>query len=304
MPIVVANFFDSVTPEQAAIGVAVIVAVLAFVWGVIRQIAGMVALAAGCVVGWIVFTQGPDFYWMKELTARYHLGVSVISGGAIFLLLRVLTNWFFSFGSVFNFFSKIFGKSGGKGIVGAIVSLVPTSFLVLVSGLVLRLGGAVDGLDATNLAIHQTEGTDRPEATLLNRASRWIENSWFNELIDKVDPIAAPEIEKLGRMLLLTQDAQAWQMIRTDPTAMAVLNHPDVLAFARDQHARDLLTSKNRAVFFSDPRLRELSENPEIRPLLAEVSIDALIGNTLYGSVEGAPDDQSPVRRAYQNPYR
>jgi len=296
----ITDFFSSVSPEMAAVSVVVIVAFLAFFWGVIRQLAGMVVLAIGCFVGWIVFTQGQSFYWMQEFSGRYLFGIAVLCGGATFLLLRVLTHWFFSIGGVFSFFSSIFGKSAGKGLIGALISIIPSSFLVLVSASVLRLGGTIDGLDHTANAIFAREGAPSAQQSILRTASRWIDKSRLSELVDRVDPIGIDEVEKLGRILLLTQDARAWSQFSADPAASYLLGHPKVLQLARSAKSRHLLESKNKVAFFQDDELRALASDPEIRTILADVEIDPLLLSALYQQ----DADGAAHRRAYENPYR
>ena len=288
------DFFSNVSPEMAGIGLAVVIAGLAFFTGVIRQIAGMVALAIGCFAGWWVFANGQNFYWMQEFTGRYLFGVAVIAGGATYLLLRVLVQWFFSFAGVFGFFSKIFGKSAGKGVLGAVLSLVPSSFLVLVSAAVMKVGGSIDRLDATSGAIFAQEGSASPGQSLLHRASEWIEGSRLNEVLEEVDPICVDEIETLGRLVLLTQDAGAWASLQNDADAQRILYHPSVVSFARSAQSRGLLESKNKAAYFQDEELRALVADEEVHGLLHDVDIDAIIENALY---------EGERRKQYRRPF-
>ena len=300
MPSLLASFLSGISPEALTIMVMVGCALIAFFTGVMRQLAGMLALAIGCIVGWYLFNYGGDLPWVSELDGRYLFAMSTGCGAVTFLALRVLVQWVFSFAVIAAFFGKFFGKSEGRGILGSIISLVPSSFLVMVSAVVLKLGGNIDSIEKTQEAVMAHEGTEATQESWISKAATWVKESNFSSLIASVEPADIDLVEKLGRILLLTQDSEAYQLMEKDPAMKKLLFHDDVLHYARGAQDREILQFDRASDLLKDEELRKLAANEEVAVLLTDVDLDKLEHSLLYQ----APSKGEPVvRKARQETF-
>ena len=245
-------------------------------------------------VGWFVFTRGSDFYWMRELDGRYLFWSSVIAGVASFLLLRVLTHWVLGFSGLFSCVSRIFGRSEGKGIVGLVVSFFPAVFLLTVFFQVLRLAGAVEGLDGMGTAVLARPGAPPLEPSLIQKGVRWVTESDWSDWLRSVDPIGIAEGEKLGKILLVSQDAKAWRYFEDDSACRELLKNIKFRDLLWNVQKGEIITKKNQFYVFQNKKLMSVARDPEVRLLLEKIEVDKLIDSALYEKPKSGGNGHAP----------
>lgn len=295
------DIFDAVSPGQVAVGVFLLLGVWGFVWGVVRQLAGMLVLALGCGVGWFVFTRGKEFIWMQELDDRYLFWISVIAAITVFFFLRVVVHWVFGFGSLFSFVSRIFGKSQGKGLIGAVVSILPAAFLIVVVALVFRLAGVIEGLEETRAAVFAPEGSFPREQSFFQGASAWVANGPWKEWLEQHDPLDIGALEKLGKILLVSHDRAALRALEKDPVCRQVLVDPRVRNMIRNIGAELGKPAAGSLLPVSLEDMLVIVRDPAHKALLGEIDVDRLVREALY---EPSRELEGAERRSFQASYR
>lgn len=291
----------SVSPGQVALVVFLVLAVWGFVWGVVRQLAGMLVLAVGCGVGWLVFVRGGQLAWMREFDDRYLFWISVIAGVTVFCFLRVVVHWIFGLGGLLAFVSGIFGKSRGKGPVGALISLLPAAFLLLVVFSVFRLAGVFEGLDETRAAVFAPAGSPPPEPSLLRRVSGWMVEVPWRDWLERHDPLDLHAMEKLGKLLLVSYDGSARRVLERDPSCRELLADPRVHTLVREIAARGMYPDDGKLLPVSREEMRDIIGDPSVRALLGQMDVDGLVQQALY---EQSGNEARAVRRSFRASYR
>ena len=151
---------------------------------------------------------------------------------------------------------------------GALLSLLPSGFLLWAVASGLRLTGSVDDLAATDATTISQDGTAATLPGFFSRARAAIETSKLGGIFRATDPLASPEDTRLTQFLLIMKDPDAWSQLRNHPQLAKILSHPDVQRLTRDNDVRKYIAHGDYQQLLTLPALEAAAADPEIAPLL------------------------------------
>ena len=268
-----------------AIGVVLIWAVRAFIFGVGRLLIGMAFLGIGVLAGWQVFLHGKE--WLTPVlgdapSAKTVLYSAWIAGGFTYGALGLFSR---------NLVARVTGSGkavGPRKMGGALLSLLPSGFLLWAVASGLRLTGSVDDLAATDATTISQDGTAATLPGFFSRARAAIETSKLGGLFRATDPLASPEDTRLTQFLLIMKDPDAWSQLRNHPQLAKILSHPDIQRLTRDNKVREYIAHGDYQQLLTLPELEAAAADPEIAPLLRAANPDQILPEILY---ENPPPD-------------
>ena len=262
------------TFTTVAAAIAVLLAIKAFITGVLRQIWGMLCLAGGCVAGYFIFQNGNE--WLGKVidhpSGNLVLGTSIAGGTAV---------WLGGKGLVHKIYKGI-TDSGGKErtmtgrLVGAVVSLAPTSVLVWVIATVLRLSGSLSEMSHIDSAVRATDGTPAQEVGMVAKLRRELDQGWLGDVLKKTDPFTTEAGHQLASLLVLYKDADAWARLKhSHPDIAKLLDNEKVRRALNDKQVRNSVAFGEHASLLVEPEIVEAAKDPEVARQLMYLDIPA-----------------------------
>ena len=272
---------ESVKASLAANGVSfwgavavVLLAGYAVARGVLSQLMRMLSMISAVLVAMYVFRNRADMFGSiaANMSTDTLLMVSAAAGLLTFFLARGLINIVVGFGLV-SFLASMTGWKAG------LISLIPSSVLVWLSAMVVRLVGSVYGVE--NAAVEKgATGSKSDLGAWVEQLAQMIDHSSIGALTEQLDPYDLRVTSNLARLLILWPDNGVWEKIAArSPESEAALNHPEIVALGRDEKVRQAIDRQNFAGLLQLPQVVKAARNPQLRPFLKDL--------VLEGSMDG-----------------
>ncbi len=229
-------------------------AVLAISRGVLRLIRGVAALAIGLVVGTVVFLQAPTYLAgvVDNPSGKLLAGLSVIGGALGHLGSR------FTLGKLLGGLdaAAAAGQTLSKG-KAALISLLPSGFLMWAGGIFIRLTGSLSGME------HLDEGKagDWP---WLAQARQVLSQGTLGRIFNATDPVTSPETLRLCEILVSYRVDERFQKVRKDPDFQGIVTHPLFQRLLKDREVRHAVAHSNYARLLTLPEIRAAVADPTL----------------------------------------
>jgi hypothetical protein len=227
--------------------------------GLFRMLIGTATLCAAGYTGYVVWGHFPSFAGLPWLS----YAVPIAAGLVVFIFLT----------KVVGFFSKPFSGAGeGAGErtlvqkIGRLAfSLVPASALWFSGATALRHFGSVAEVGAFADSANQTKPTDR--MTFLAEAKGLIDKYLPAGAFQKIDPLSDTARVKLAKLIAAGDSG-------TPLKAIPVLEEPEIRnLILNDPQLRELARERRYGDILRDPRLDHVIDNPDLKRLLAGLSL-------------------------------
>ena len=243
----------------------------------------MICMLIGAAVGFYLFKSydtaiAPHF---GTTTAQNVMLISIATGAVVYVLLRLLVNMMIGT-ALFVGFASLFGKGGGVGIVGALVSLVPSAVLVWITAMVARLTGAVGDLEFTKEAVLLEEGTLKPDVSFAADLADWFDQGKLAGFFDSTDPVATSNHRKLARLLLIFQDQQAWSRLQSDPRTFWLAKSPVINDLIAREDIQEMIANGRHDALLNSKLVAEAAKDPSLKEALEETDLRSIVDDVLY----------------------
>lgn len=251
---------------------------LAFSNGVLKQLLNMICVAVGVSVAWYCFKHRADVYGSSAASMGTDrlVGFSAVAGVIAYAICRVLVQVL----SMFGIFGILGGLSGWRGMA---LSVIPSSFLLWVSAMALRLVGNLYGMEG--VASVGREGT-RIQNTFgdwVNQARRMIEQSSIGGVVTNLDPFSMRPTANLARLLIVWPDKKLWPQLAANAKTGKIYAHPKVGELGRDTKVRAAIEKKDFAGLMQMKEVEAVAAYPDLNPLLSDVGLEDAMDLIIYG---------------------
>lgn len=268
-----------------AIAMAVLLALVAAVRGVIGMFIGLVCLLAGAFVGYSSHSLLPG--WISHVddnpSPRFVFFVAVGIGFFTYLLLRMLA------GAIL--ISPLRKAGGGKslvgGPVGAALSLVPAAGLILVLGVMIRLAGSLFSVEHTDAGVAVDDGQAVDERPFWARWNEAMDRDYLGALVSNLDPLAARARGAISNLLVTLKDNAAGGKLAEDPAAGNLLRSESLRELTNDPEIRRLVDDGDFIALFDHPLMRKVASNPEVAELLKGLQVEKAVDSSLFAVQDG-----------------
>jgi hypothetical protein len=260
-----------------------IIAGFAFLRGVLRLMFAMLALAIGTVAAFYTYQNAPLFF----TAPRTILIVSIVAGLVSFLAARHL---------ILNILLRpLLGKHRGAiGGIGALLSLIPTAFLIWVLASGFRLTGTVMEMEQFGENVTADEGGQIHEGWIA-QWRRAMDNDGLARLLAKIDPFLQQGKAAVVGLLISERDVSATDEIAgADENMAEILNTPGMRELRSDPTIRKLIKEGNYVSLLQHPKVREAARESGFSEKLKSIDIAASVEKALYSSES---KDQPKVRK-------
>jgi hypothetical protein len=272
-----------------AIGLALVLAVIAAVRGVIGMFVGLACLLAGAFVGYSSHSMLPG--WLSQIddnpSPRFVFFVAIGIGFSAYVMLRLLA------GAILL---SPLRRAGGKrligGPIGAALSLVPATGLVFVVGVTLRMAGSLFSVEHTDAGVAIEDGQSVAERPFWARWNEAMDRDYLGALVAKLDPLAASARGAITNLLVALKDNAAGGKLAEDPAAAGVLRSDSLRDMANDPEIRQLVERGDFIALFDHPKMKQVASDPEIAKLLKGFQVEKAVDSSLY-----AVEDSGELRR-------
>jgi len=262
-----------------AIGLAIGLAVLAFVRGVIGMFVGLACLLAGAfagywchslIPGWIaVFSDNPS----PSFAFFAALGI----GFSVYVCLRLLVGAFL--------LAPIRKKKKGRlvgGIFGAALSLIPAAVVVFLLGVGLWMAGVLFSIGNTDAGVAVKEGEVVQERPFWARWNEALDRDYIGSLIAKIDPVAVRSKGAILNLLVALKDNAAGGKLSENPAAGRVLRNAKVRELAKDPEVSGLVERGDYTRLMNHPKVKEVAADPGVSGLLEGLHVEKAVDSSLY----------------------
>lgn len=251
---------------------------LAFSRGVIRQLVGMFTLAISVGVAWFVFRHRADIFGAAAggMSTDRLLVLSVMAGvltyflckGAVYLL------------SAFGLLNLVSGLAGWRGMI---LSAVPSSFLLWVASMALRLLGSLDSLESAAEIVKKNGKVQSQAQSLLASLSQRMDSSFLGSIAQKFDPYDIKSTANLARLLILWPEGSMWQRLAAqDPKTAQALNHPRIIELGHDAEVRKAIERQDFAGLMQMKKVEEAAQHPDLAEILGGLALDQAMDSVVY----------------------
>jgi len=258
---------------------------LAFSRGVVRQLVGMFTLAVSVGVSWYVFRHrleifGPSASGMSTdrllmLSAAAGLLTYFLCKAGVYLL------------TALGFLNVLGGLNGWKGVL---LSALPSTFLMWVATMALRLLGSLDGMESAAEVAKKGVDIQSQAQSIWTSLNERLDNSVIGTVVQKFDPYDLKATANLSRLLILWPEGTIWQRLADqNPATARALNHARLLALGSDPMVRKLIERQDFAGLMQLQQVEETAQHPDLEPVLSGLDLDAAMDAIVY-------QRQQPVR--------
>ena len=262
-----------------AIGLVILLALIAFVRGVIGMLVGILCLLAGAFVGYWCHSLIPGWIsiFTEQPSPRFAFFAALGIGVSVYICLRLMVGAFL--------LAPIRKKREGRllgGIFGAALSLIPAAVVIFVLGLGFWMAGVIFSIDNTDTGVAVKEGevvTERPFWARWNEA---LDRDYVASLIAKVDPVAVRAKGVLLNLMVALKDNAAGGKLSEDPAAGKVLRNVKVRELDKDPEITKLVEKGDYTRLINHPKVREVAADREVSGLLEDVHVEKAVDSSLY----------------------
>lgn len=285
--------FDEVTKVFQSIptnlmvtgGVSALVAylaALAFANGAIKQLLGMVCMACGVAAAWYVFGHRSEVFG----TAGSSMGndrLLMFAGGAgllAYAAARLIMMLFSTIGLL-----KFFGSfTGWK---GAILSTIPSAFMLWSASMALRVVGNAYGVETASKMAREGQRIQSYFGDAVNQARAAMDRSVLGTIAAKVDPFGMRSTANLAKLLLVWPDTALWNQLMQDGKVKQIFSHPKMLELGQDTAVRSAIEKKDFAGLIQLPQVAKAATHQDIEPLLTDASVEETMDKVVYARAPG-----------------
>lgn len=260
-----------------AAGFVAFAAGLAFSRGVLQQLLSMVSLIIAIAVAWFVFTNRTDVFGSvgpQVQTERLML-FSAGAGLLAYILCQVGVKMLAAMGIL----RLVGGLAGWKGLI---ISAVPSTFLLWIASMGLRLIGDVYGMESAAAVAKQGTKVQAQVASVWDRLSKQMDRSTFGSIAAKVDPFDMRATANLARLLILWPDGTVWQKLAQNPKTNKALNHERIKNLGQDPKVRACIDRKDFAGLIQLPQVEAAAGHPDLNPVLSGLALEDAMDAIIY----------------------
>lgn len=251
---------------------------LAFLRGVVRQLVGMCTLAISAGAGWYVFWHRLEIFGSSAsaMSTDHLLLLSAAAGLLTYFLCKSGVYLLTAFG----FINLLGGLNGWKGVL---LSALPSSFLMWVTTMVLRLLGSIDGLESAAEVAKKGVDIQSQAQSIWTSLSQQLDNSFIGTVAQKFDPYDLKATANLSRLLILWPEGTMWQRLAAQsPNTAAALNHPRIGELGNDPTVRKLIERQDFAGLMQLKQVEEAARHPDLEPVLSGLDLQAAMDSIVY----------------------
>lgn len=262
----------------------IVMAVLAFFKGVVKQLFSLLSAIVGFVVGCWIFKSTPNLlsqYNVSELTSTVLFSISAFGGFIVFSLFKIAGNWFGNIIGIFDRFARLFGAKKGAGMIGALFSFLPSSVIILLTGSVLRFGGTVEDMENTNQILRDDTGRTSIQQGLLSKIASKINSSPLGKFYEKTDPTLDSRVSKMVELILLNGNTNVSQQLFQRSDTAPILNHPLALDLIKKPGVIEAARSGDITRLLNHPSIKSVATSKIIGQQLDRLNLQETIDQVL-----------------------
>ncbi len=251
---------------------------LAFTHGALKQLMGMLSLAVGTAVGMYVFRHRLEVFGSSAagLGTDRLLMFSAIAGLLGYGLCKLAIHLLAAFG--------ILSLAGGIiGWRGAMVSLIPSGFLLWSTTTILRLIGNLYGMETASAVAREGAKVEHTFGALANQARRAIDRSALGNFVSSLDPFAMRPTANLARLLIVWPEQRLWSQLSTNPKTAAIFSHPQVRVLGHDPDVRQCIDRKDYAGLLQLKQVEIAARYPDLAAKLNDPALEEAMDTIVYG---------------------
>jgi hypothetical protein len=262
----------------SGLGFVAVTAFLAFSRGVLRQLVGMCSLALSVGVAWYVFRHRIEVFGESAsgMSADRLLLFSAAAGLLTYFLCKAGVYVL----SVIGLISLLGQWNGWKGML---LSALPSSFLMWVTTMALRLLGSIDGIESAAEVAKQGVAIQSQAQSLWTSLSQELDHSFIGALAQKFDPYDLKATANLSRLLILWPEGTMWRRLAAQsPKTAAALNHPSIVELGGDSKVRHLIEQQDFAGLMQLKQVEEAARHADLEPVLSSLDLEAAMDSVVY----------------------
>lgn len=269
---------SSLWVTAGGVGFIAFAAGLAFSRGVVRQLVGMCTLAISVGVGWYVFRHRMEIFGSSAagMSTDRLLFLSAAAGLLTYFLCKAGVYLLTAFG----FINLLGGLNGWKGVL---LSALPSSFLMWVATMALRLLGSIDGMESAAEVAKKGVDIQTQAQSIWTSLSQRLDNSFIGAMAQKFDPYDLKATANLSRLLILWPEGTMWQRLAAQsPKTANALNHPRIVELGSDLTVRKLIEKQDFAGLMQLKQVEEAARHPDLEPVLSGLDLEAAMDSIVY----------------------
>jgi hypothetical protein len=251
---------------------------LAFTSGAMKQIVGMFCLVVGTSVGMYVFRHRADVFGASaaNISTDRLLMFSAIAGLVAYSIAKVVVHMLTALG-ILNIVGGLVGWRG------ALISAIPSGFLLWTSSTVLRLIGNLYGMETATAVAREGSRVENSFGAWANQARQAIDRSAIGSLVASMDPFAMRPTANLARLLILWPDKKLWPSLASNPKTSAVFSHPKIRDLGGDSAVRQCIERKDYAGLLQLKQVEATARYPDLEPKLSDPGLEEAMDTIVYG---------------------
>lgn len=258
------------------IGFMCFAAGIAFVKGVMQQIMRVVTLGLSVGAGYYVFRHRVQFFGASGISTDHLLVLCVAAG----LLTYFLCKGGLYLLAGFGFLRLAGGMDGWKGMI---MSLLPSSALLWISALVLRLLGNLEGMESAAEVMRKGGALQSQAKSFLHSLSQRMDGTPIGKLATKLDPYDIKATANLARLLILWPEGSMWQRLAAQsPSTAQALNHPLIVALGYDPDVRKAIDNQDFAGLMQMKKVEAAANHPDLAPVLSTLALEQAMDSVVY----------------------
>lgn len=251
---------------------------LAFSRGVVKQLMGMVTLAISVGAAWYVFRHRTEIFGTAgaNMSTDRLLFLSAAAGLLTYFLCKVGVYMLSAFGLI-----KLLG--GLNGWKGVLLSALPSSFLLWVSSMGLRLVGSLYGMENAAEVAKKGGDIESQVKSFWYSLSQRMDHSPLGSIAEKLDPYDIKSTANLARLLILWPEGDMWQRLAAQSPATAnALNHPRIVELGNDLDVRNAIGKRDFAGLMQMKKVESAAHHPDLEPVLSGLALEQAMDSVVY----------------------
>jgi hypothetical protein len=164
-----------------------------------------------------------------------------------------------------------------------LLSALPSSFLLWVASMALRLLGSLDGMESAAEVARKGVDIQTQARSFWTSLSQRMDNSMLGSVVKKLDPYDLKATANLSRLLILWPEPNVWQRIAMQgPEIANMMNHPRVIELGDDPAVRKLISARDFAGLMQLRKVEEAASHPDIEPVLSGLDLEQAMDTLIY----------------------
>jgi hypothetical protein len=182
--------------------------------------------------------------------------------------------------TAFGFINLLGGLNGWKGVL---LSALPSSFLMWVATMALRLLGSIDGMESAAEVAKKGVDVQTQARSIWTSLSQKLDNSFLGAVAQKFDPYDLKATANLSRLLILWPEGTMWERLAAqNPKTAVALNHPRIVELGTDPNVRKLIERQDFAGLMQLKQVEEAARHPDLEPVLGGLDLEAAMDAIVY----------------------